>query len=213
MRRAAPPVRQITVDVVDDALFTGVALAAITRDRGLSTVVRRVESGWIQYISEFDDASGVVVVRSRLDDHVPTVLKVRALARIGVLPVILLDEPNAALETRLIEAGAADVLTREDDIEELLTAISEVRPMSTPVSVALSDVRLSDRELQVACLYVGRTAPSTPVLATLLGIPHASVCKYLQRARTALRAVGDTSTRAALRQVLLRDGWVDAGQA
>ncbi|MGF3055971.1 hypothetical protein [Microbacterium sp. YY-01] len=201
----------VTVDIIDDAFFIGPALQSFTNHARPPLIVRRTESNWIPYIADFDDASGVVIVRSNLADHVPAVLKVRALSRIGARPIVLTDKTSAAFTYRLAEAGAAAVFNRTHHIDDIVAAITQPRGAET-LSVnrgGCSDAKLSDRELQVACLYVGRAAPSTTVLAQLLGIPALSVRTYLQRARTALRAVGPTSTRQTLRQTLITDGWLE----
>ncbi|MFV0434444.1 MAG: hypothetical protein ACK5LO_10740 [Leucobacter sp.] len=222
---------RISVDVIDDLLFTGAALASAVEHRRLPIDLHRVESNWIPYITAFDEAAGAVVVRAELSDHVPTVLKVRAIASIGAVPVVLADRPSPAHARRLIQAGAHGVLTREHSFDALLQALLDLArdSKSSPRTGALrpagpsgferldgfdagvSEVRLSDRELQVASLYVGRSAPSATVIAELLGVPFASVRTYLQRARAALRPLGPTSNRESLHRMLVSDGWVDAG--
>ena len=68
----------------------------------------------------------------------------------------------------------------------------------------LRDVYLSDRQLQVACLFAGRTAPSAQRIAEVLGLPVSSVRTHLQRARRALGA----ANREELRARLIEDGWM-----
>lgn len=199
---------KISVDVVDDVLFVGPALRAAMSSRRLPVVVRRVETNWIVYTAQLDAAADVVVVRDELNDHVPTVLKARALARAGATPVVIAEEPTEAHVRRLAEAGARLILTREDSIDDLIAFLLRPEAHSPLEALPVDGVRLSDRELQVACLYAGRAAPSTAVLATSLGIPLSSTRTHLQRARAALSQVGPASLREQLRDRLVEGGWM-----
>lgn len=199
----------ITVDVIEDALFTGLALKRFAAVPGSPLRVQRREPGWISYIASFDAAADVVVVRDELDDHVPTVLKVRVLAQIGARPVVLADEVSPMREWRLVSEGATAVFDRNASVQELVAYLGAGAPLRCPRHPRQGrEDRLSDRELQVACVFVGRAAPSTTVISGLLGIPVASVRTYLQRARLVLRAEGPTSSRSELAAVMRRQGWL-----
>jgi len=201
----------ITVDVIDDMLFVGLALVKLSDGSASRLYVKRLEVGWIPYIAKFDEAADVVIVRDELDDHVPTVLKVRALSEIGVRPVVLADQVSSVREQPLIAEGAVAVFSRGVSVQELAAYLGGLRteePRRSPRRGGGN--RLSDRELQVACLFVGRAAPPTPVIAGLLGIPLASVRTYLQRARKVLSEVGPVSTRESLRDALLSEGWLNS---
>lgn len=199
----------VTVDIVDDVLFVGFALSILAERPGSALTVKRVEAGWIPYISTFEDAPDVVIVRDELDDHVPTLLKVRALARIGVRPIVVADGISDARRWRLTHEGAYRAVNRDVPVQELAGMAVETR---TPAEVdrpeGCKESRLSDRELQVSALYAGRAAPSSAVLAQLLGIPITSVRTYLQRTRKTLRPIGATSSRLELASVLREQGWI-----
>lgn len=208
---AHPEVHYRSVDVIDDLLFVGPAFEGAVRQRQLPLTVRRVESNWIAYIQTFDQAADVVILRSELNDHVPTILKVRALREIAVLPVVLADDPSPEHRWRLMHEGAAAVLTRDDSFEHLIAStLVSGASVEGAAPTTVSDARLSDRELQVAALYSGSEAPSATVIAGILGVPLASVRTHLQRARVALRVVGPTSNRASLGRALALDGWTDS---
>ncbi|HMR48018.1 MAG TPA: hypothetical protein PKE40_02280 [Arachnia sp.] len=208
-RAASGPPSPVTVDVVDDALFIGAALSTLAGVPGSRLKIQRIEQGWIPYIASFDDAADVVILRDELGDHVPTVLKVRALARIKARPIVVADEMSDARRWRLVDEGAFVVLDRRTSVQELSAFLVGRQPppqVERPAGCVAS--RLSDRELQVSSLYAGRAAPSSTVLAQLLGIPVASVRTHLQRARTALRPGGSTSSRAELVSVMREQGWI-----
>lgn len=209
---------KVSVDVIDDLLYIGPALTAAVTSRAVPLTLRRVVPNWIPYIASFDEAAGVVVVRAELNDHVPIVLKVRALAEIGALPVVLAEQPTTAHVQRLLQAGAYRVLTREQSFNDLLSVLQGIgrgvspepwgqqRPVEAEM---LGTARLSDRELQVVSLYTGWSAPSATVISKSIGVPLGSVRTHLQRARSALREVGPTSSRESLRAALIASGWID----
>lgn len=199
----------VTVDIVDDALFVGFALSVLAERPGSALTVKRIEAGWIPYIASFEDAADAVIVRDELDDHVPTVLKVRALARIGVRPIVVADGMSDARCWRLTHEGAYRAVDRDVPVQELVGMAVETRaPGKVDRPEGCEESRLSDRELQVSALYAGRAAPSSVVLAQLLGIPVTSVRTYLQRTRKTLRPIGDTSSRSELASVLREQGWI-----
>jgi DNA-binding NarL/FixJ family response regulator len=195
-----------SVDVVDDLLAVGPALqAAVARGRA-PIELRELAVTWVQYASRIRTVADVVAIRAELVDHVPIALKVRALRAAGARTIVIADDPTPAHRTRLLRTGAAAVLTRSDDLDALLEAI--VRDRSEDESGEalpdLRDVHLSDRQLQVACLFAGRAAPSSQLIADLLGLPVSSVRTHLQRARHALGA----ADREELRARLIEDGWM-----
>jgi DNA-binding CsgD family transcriptional regulator len=198
----------LTVDVIDDVLFVGPALDAIAQGGRARIAAVRASTSWLAYIASDQGEPRVaerVVVRAELRDHVPIVLKIRALTRLGVHSIVLTDDDSPAFERRLLEAGAAHVLTKRDDLETLLAAVVvEHQHASAPRSAVLSD-----RELQVACLYAGRTAATTSMLAEILGVPLGSVRTHLRRARGKLSPGGPVSTREQLRARLIEEGWLN----
>lgn len=195
-----------SVDVVDDVLALGAALRSATVLRRARIRVRTVASSWVEYGSQVHDVARFVVVRGELVDHVPTVLKVRALREAGARPVVICDHPDDAHRARLREARAEAVLTRDNDLEDLLRVLQGERVMTEAEwSTVLPATHLSDRQLQLACLYCGHGAPSAKHLARWLGLPISSVRTNLQRARRALGA----ADRGELRRRLIEGGWMD----
>ncbi|MBT9608355.1 hypothetical protein [Microbacterium sp.] len=198
-----------SVDVIDDLLALGPALRAAVAFGRASIELREIASSWAEYAARIDSVAHVVAVRAELVDHVPTVLKVRALRAAGARPVVVADDPAPVHRARLIHTGAAAVLTRSDDLDDLLAAVAGVRAdhagrLGDPPE--LRDVHLSDRQLQVACLFAGHGAPSSEWIARSLGVPVTSVRTNLQRARRALGA----ANRDELRARLIDDGWMAA---
>lgn len=197
----------VRVDVVDDVHFVGAALAAVAASRAPRWRLHTVADTWIRYVSAEEDPAEVVVYRAELNDHVPAVLKARALAARGARSIVLTDAVSPAQRCRLREAGAEAILEAHEDID-VLVGVLDGRVRRDDPGAVLPAVRLSDRELQIACLFAGPAAPSAPVLAYLLQLPPASVRTHLQRARDALRAVGEVSTREQLRRTLVDQGWL-----
>lgn len=198
-----------SVDVIDDLLAMGPALRAAVAFGRASIHLREVAPSWVQYAERIDTVAHVVAVRAELVDHVPTALKVRALRTAGARPIVVADDPSPVHRARLVRTGAAAILTRSDDLDELLKAVSGERTDDDGGVVDLPEVRdvhLSDRQLQVACLFAGRGAPSSDWIARSLGLPVTSVRTHLQRARRALGA----ADRDELRARLIDDGWMAA---
>jgi hypothetical protein len=196
-----------TVDIVDDTLFVGQALRAVARVDSAGFRVKRVERSWIGYITR-QDLADVVIVRDGLNDHVPTLLKVRALHRAETVPIVIGDRPRPAQVSRLRGAGAQRVFTQDDSLDDVIAFLRSHVADRAAMPLPWDAVVLSDHELQVACLYVGRGAPSARLLSQLLGMPYASTRTYLQRARKALSVTGETRTRLQLRQRLVEGGWL-----
>lgn len=198
-----------SIDVVDDLLAIGPALqAAIARGR-TDVELREIASTWTEYAARIRAVADVVVFRAELVDHVPSALKVRALRAAGARTIVVADRPSRQHRARLTSTGAYVVLTRSDDLDALLRAVgggSPTRRDADPELPILPDVHLSDRQLQVACLFAGRTAPSSERIARWLGLPVSSVRTHLQRAR---RALGATN-REQLRARLIEGGWMAA---
>lgn len=193
------------MDVIDDLLALGPALQAAAALGRAPVAVRVVAPSWSQYASRIRSVADVVVVRGELVDHVPTALKVRALRAAGARPVVVADDPEGVHRARLIRCGAAAVLTRSDDLDDVVNAILADRVPSEPVEwPELRDIHLSDRQLQIACLFAGHGAPSSKWIAQFLGLPETSVRTNLQRARRALGA----ANRAELRARLIEHGWM-----
>lgn len=192
--------------MIDDLLALGPALQAAAALGRAPVAVRVVAPSWSQYAARIHSVADVVVVRAELVDHVPTALKVRALRAAGARPVVVADDPEDVHRARLVRCGAAAVLTRSDDLDDVVHAIlaDRVGNESPIESLESGDIHLSDRQLQIACLFAGHGAPSSKWIAQFLGLPESSVRTNLQRARRSLRA----ADRGELRSRLIEHGWM-----
>lgn len=207
----------IVVDIVDDTslLSEGVKVLAARTDGAIT--VRTVAKDWLAFTMHWGFDSDVVVVKAELQDYVPAALKVRALKRLDVRCVVVLAEPSPTHEARLWEAGAAAVLFRSTSLSHLMEVIatdpaeSTGGPPDSPRPPADS-IPLTDREMQIACLYCGRSAPSTKALGEALGLSTETVRAHLVRTRRRFSDRGhDVSTRTLLRIGLIEDGWLFEG--
>ncbi|MBF4461250.1 MULTISPECIES: hypothetical protein [unclassified Rathayibacter] len=197
------------IDVVDTSSPVRKALSLALPCFSAQNAVRVAVSSWIDYSSSLAAFPDSTVFRAEMADHVPAALKTRALARLDIAPVVLLDSPSPAHEARLVRAGAAAVVTAQEGLAVLVERISD--PPRSPPPPAPSVVELTDRELQVACLYCGRAAPSASTLATYLRLGEHTIRRHLARTRELFRAAGvDVPTRLSLRAALIEDGWLFA---
>ena len=201
------------IDIVDDVLFLAVGVDAAMERRGQygQITVRVAAPTWFQYLGLTDSPAPVVVVRDELDDHVPTVLKARALAEEGVRTIVVADGMTPVREARLREEGVVEIITADRDLAALIDVIEEQAAVPAQAIRAVrrgpaSGVALSDRQLQVACLFAAASAPSTRLLSETLNLPRDSVRTHLQRARAALGVPGQS--RDALRLRLKDQGWI-----
>ncbi|NQX11950.1 hypothetical protein HQQ80_09970 [Microbacteriaceae bacterium VKM Ac-2855] len=196
------------VDVVDDLPFVRGALAlALPRTAG-SAELRVTATSWAEYSQSWARLSDVTVFRAELTDHVPAALKARALAALDVAPIAILGAPSPAHERRLLEAGAVGIVRAADGLDTLVERIlhHEVLPLPAP---APDQVELTDRELQIACLYCGRSAPSASSLGSMMGLQEQTIRRHLSRTRAHYREHDiDVSTRMKLRAALIDDGWL-----
>lgn len=198
------------VDIVDDSPFIRAALAIAlpAATAGTGTELRVSAASWTEYSQSWARLSDVTVFRAELIDHVPAALKVRALAALDVAPVALLNAPAPRHEARLYQAGAVGVVYASDALTTLIERITDPAPRPKESSPP-STIVLSDRELQIACLYCGRSAPSASSLGRTLRLQEQTVRRHLARAREQYKSLGiDVATRMKLRAALIEDGWL-----
>lgn len=196
------------MDVVDEVPYVREALALALPRTSPAFEVRVSVSTWMDYSASLAALSNVTVFRAELNDHVPAALKTRALVELDVAPVIMMSTPSPAHEARLRRAGAAAVVHSADSLAVLVDRIVH-RTDTTSRPDAPSGIELTDREMQVACLYCGRTAPSAAQLGAYLRLQEQTVRRHLSRTRELFRAGGvDVSTRMKLRTALIDDGWL-----
>lgn len=178
-----------------------------------------------------DGLSGdVVILRARMFDIWPIILKTAALTRLGCRVIVLMDPPRHEAAARLREAGAwaidsdGDLAGPDAVIQLAQQALHNTAPADAagkpllesadapsseqeapPAPVWLAD--LLDRPLQVACLYASAPAPSAREIGRVLGIAESTVRGHLDRVRASYRRVGiDLPDRARMRAQLRTDG-------
>ncbi|ALS57217.1 hypothetical protein [Rathayibacter toxicus] len=196
------------VDIVDSSCSVRKALSLALPRISAQNAVRLAVANWIDYSSSLRAFPDSTVFRAELADHVPAALKVRALSRLDIAPVIVLETHSAVHEARLLRAGASAIVTAQDGLATLIERITEKSHPADP-SPAPSAVELTDRELQIACLYCGKNAPSAANLGAYLRLREHTIRRHLSRTRELFRAVGqDVSTRMKLRAALIDDGWL-----
>lgn len=177
------------------------------------TIASAVHS-WTDFQAEWDFAGEVVVLDALLDDHVPLALKVRALRRLGPRPIILGPGRDSPFARRAAAEGARAWIEPGHTLAETADLIREVALLHAPASTraepaAAPDAALTDRELQVLCLYAGTRGHSPAYLGQVLALRTETVRSHLERGRARYRAVGrPTHNRASLRRALIDDGWL-----
>ncbi|MGO1167459.1 MAG: hypothetical protein ACTMHL_12690 [Janibacter sp.] len=177
------------------------------------TVASAVHS-WTDFQREWDFAGEVVVLDALLDDHVPLALKVRALRRLGPRAIVLGPGRHSPLARRAAAEGARAWVEPTHTLAETGDLIREIALFHAPAPARLEPAAppaaaLTDRELQVLCLYAGPRGHSPAHLGQVLGLRTATVRSHLERGRSRYRAAGrPTHNRAALRQALIDDGWL-----
>ena len=198
---------EFAVDVIDPAPLVGDALGLLAAPTGKAFRIRERVQSWMYYDIESAFSTDVVVLRGELRDHVPAALKVRALTRLQVRTVVLLDKERAAARRRLLSEGAAAVLASDVSLTNLKTVIERAAQLAEPAPASAMSPELTDREMQIACLFAGRASPTTQHIGELLNLSPETVRRHLQRARLALRrAQFSASSRDELRTSLLESG-------
>jgi hypothetical protein len=198
----------VIVDVVDDSGPVREALSLALPRLGSQNAVRLAVSSWTAYSASLNALPDSTVFRAELSDHVPAALKTRALARLDIAPVAILSLPSPAHEARLLRAGAVAILRAQDGLASVAERITDPGAHAD-VPSAPSPVELTDRELQVSCLYCGRNAPSAARLGAYLRLNEHTVRRHLARTRELYHSLGrDVSTRTRLRTALIDDGWL-----
>ncbi|PPG42700.1 response regulator transcription factor [Pseudoclavibacter sp. RFBA6] len=198
----------IEVDLVDDTPFLPGALRAraeVLQDRFHVKVHART---WLDYDLDAAMSADVVIFKAELRDHVPAGLKVRALRRLGVAAVVLLAGESEPHRLQLAGEGATAVLSRASGYatleDELLRLEADgARAVADDIDPPL----LTDRELQIACIFASRAAPSARHIGELLDLSGETIRAHLQRARGKLQRSGHAvGTRNSLRLALYDAG-------
>lgn len=198
---------------VDLAIASPVVLLGLTSELASRGVrVETAVTSWVEFSRSWAFSAGHVLVDAYLDDHVPLLLKVRALRREGSRVAVLGRHPDGRQAGRAMRDGADLWLTPEDNLEttgERLarwarSAITTDTP-STPAGP-----QLTDRELQVLCLYASRRGHPVTEVGKILGLSPETIRTHLRTGRAKMTTIGhDVGTRSRLERALVDEGIVE----
>ncbi|WP_084127359.1 response regulator [Demequina sp. NBRC 110054] len=181
---------RVRVALVEDHSLIATGFRRFASDSGDIELV-----AWVDTVDEVEISRldvDVVVLDLRLGDGVPPSVNVSRLSRYG-LPVLIYSQADDDAAVRAaVRAGAAGLVRKDEDPENLAEAIRAVARgdvvMGFDLAAALdsdehlADARLTEREQQVLGLYA--TGATAQEVATALGISPHSVAAYLRRIRT-----------------------------
>lgn len=204
---------QPRVDLVHTSPVVTTALRRELRRREDPARVETTVHSWSDLRAEWDFAGDVVVLDALLDDHVPLPLKVRALHRLGSIPVVLGPGGQTPFARRCGDEGAGAWIepslglpAAADTIRQIASGVVPEHARISAAPPRLAD--LTDRELQVLSLYASTRGHSPADLGRVLALRTETVRSHLERGRARYRALGrPTHNRAALRRELVDDGW------
>lgn len=214
MAASCPMTTQPRVDLVHTSPMVTTALRRELRSGPAPARVETTVHSWSGLRAEWDFAGDVVVLDALLDDHVPLPLKVRALRRLGPTPVVLGPGRETPFARRCGEEGAGAWIEPTTGLAATARTIREVASGTVPEHARISPAPprladLTDRELQVLCLFASARGHSPADLGRVLALRTESVRSHLERGRARYRALGrPTHNRAALRAALVDDGWL-----
>lgn len=201
---------------VDLVHTSPVVTTALRRELRRGAAPARVETtvhSWSGLRAEWDFAGDVVVIDALLDDHVPLPLKVRALRRLGSMPVVLGPGRETPFARRCGDEGAGawiepttGLVATAHTVQKIASGTVPEHARISPAPPRLAD--LTDRELQVLNLYASARGHSPAHLGRVLALRTETVRSHLHRGRARYRAVGRaTHNRTVLRAALIEDGW------
>lgn len=184
------------------ALREAAASTMLTADPELRMGVS--SSDWLAF-HDWGYGSDLVVLRADVCDTWPALMKVRALRRLDcTVCLILPGDASAAARQRMRDAGATALISESDGLEAALRTLHDVAADPPPLPHPCeADPILSDRVLQIACLYASTRAPSAQDLGRMFAISATTVRTQLQTARRLLQEAGwAASSRAELSAAL-----------
>ncbi|MBF4550082.1 MULTISPECIES: LuxR C-terminal-related transcriptional regulator [unclassified Pseudoclavibacter] len=198
------------IEVIDETIFIWDALRHSPEASDSSWEVGVRTKTWVNFSAARAEVADLVVLSAELVDHVPAVLKVRAITRLGTRVGVLVNSEDTTIESRLRLEGASFVARRTTTTwEQFLGTLRAA--LASPPSSSNDFPRpgLTDRELQIAALFASRAAPTTQQIAELLALGPGTVRTHLKRARHRLGADGlVVSSREELRSGLLAAGYL-----
>ncbi|NYF97638.1 helix-turn-helix transcriptional regulator [Janibacter cremeus] len=202
------------VDLVHTSPVVTTALRHELRSGPAPVRVDTTVHSWSDFRREWDFAGDVVVLHALLDDHVPLPLKIRALHRLGSVAVVLGPERESPFARRCGAQGAGAWIEPTNGLVATARTIRQVASGTVPehartAPAAPGQAELTDRELQVLCLFASARGHSPADLGRVLSLRTETVRSHLERGRARYRAFGrPTHDRAALRAALVEDGWL-----
>lgn len=202
------------VDIVDTNPFLAFALHELLRERDARVSPGLAGMRWQTLVERWDFGRDVVVVQADLPDFWPHSLKVRALTRLGCRTLVIGDTRNQPLVARAIEAGAVRVVDPATPLAQLTDHVQQAARGSSGWDQAQLDLvdrhpapYLSDRRLQVCCLYAARPDFTVRAIARILGLGESTIRSHIAAGRRIYRDHGRAAPdRAALGELLRRDG-------
>jgi DNA-binding CsgD family transcriptional regulator len=167
-----------------------------------------VDYSWVRFAGSAFPAP-LVVLDAFLDDHVPLALKVRALRMHQSRVIVMGLDPGSVLGRRALAEGADLVVPPTLALAETAAAIIQCwrTPTSGPATFPPFAPDLTQREIQVLCLYAARRAPSIQQLSRALGVGPETVRTHLRTGRAKYAALGrSVGNRTSLAAELAADG-------
>ncbi|WP_317229759.1 DNA-binding response regulator [Clavibacter sp. MX14-G9D] len=203
--RAAPVPVRIGVLMGHESALDEVC--AIFRRRAPEVDVVVSTTAWLQLVRSPRFPTDVVVVDYDLADAVSLEGRVRSCRAAGAAVVVLSRSGSDEVRRRVLDAGAAALLTGPVPAGDIVAAVRAVAAgaragrmrredeESALAARAFASPRLSQGEEQALRLYV--TGCSTQDVATAMNVQYETAKTYLRRVRAKYRLVGRIAGRRA----------------
>ncbi|MFS4507062.1 sigma factor-like helix-turn-helix DNA-binding protein [Clavibacter sp. Sh2141] len=207
-RRQAPRPVRVGVLMGNESALDEVC--AILRARAPEVDVVVSTTGWLQLIRSPRFPTDIVVVDHDLPDAVSIEGRIRSCRAAGAAVVVLSRSGAEAVRRRLLDAGAAALVTGPMAAGDIVTAVRGVAAgarsghrraddaaddAARAAARAFVSPRLSQGEEQALRLYV--TGRSTQDVAQAMNVQYETAKTYLRRARAKYRVVGRVAGRRA----------------
>jgi DNA-binding NarL/FixJ family response regulator len=222
-RQAAQPVRVGVLMGHESALDE---VCAIFRHRAPEIEVVVSTTGWLQLIRSPRFPTDVAVIDYDLADAVSLEGRVRSCRAAGVAVVVLSRSGSEEVKRRVLDAGAAALLTGPVPAGDIVAAVRAVvagarssrqraavaagrvaDEAAAAAALAYASPRLSQGEEQALRLYV--TGRSTQAVAQAMNVQYETAKTYLRRVRAKYRLVGrEAGRRADLIDRAAEDGYL-----
>lgn len=209
------PTTRAVVDIVHSSPIVAAAMHRALVGAGAH--VGLVLCSWAELTRRVDGIGSCVVIDAYLDDHVPLALKVRALVSLPTTAVVLGTRHQDSLDRRSRAEGAAAWLEPSVGLARTARQVRNLASVPSPTPAATKapgdEVHLTDREMQVMCLYASRRSLNARTLARHLGIAEATVKSHLKEGRAKYACAGrSVGNRQLLGDALAADGYLVSPQ-